>query len=250
MEKERFVVYGKQPVIEALKSEYKIFELWYSKDIQGKLIQLIENLAQKKNIKIRAVSKNEIQKLTGPVVHQGIAIEMEPLATQSQSEIIPFLKQCKNPFIVIMDQVQDPHNLGAILRTAEICGVDAIILPEKGSAQLNDTVAKTSAGALFHLNIFRVHNLVSVIEGLNANKVKTYALMPGSDSSMYENNLDKSCAIVVGSEGPGIRKNISSLCLGKITIPQFGKIESLNASVATAVVLYEVVRQRSSKDKL
>ena len=244
MEKKTFIVYGKQPVLEALKSDYRIFKLWYAKDLPGKLINQISKLAEQKNIATIAVSKNEIQKLSGPVVHQGLALEMEKIKLGSQHDINKFLKSKSKHFIVILDQVQDPHNLGAILRTAEICGVDAVILPEKGSAQLNDTVAKTSAGALFHLKIFKINNLELVITELIANEIKTYALMPGSESSMYEKKLMKSCAIVVGSEGPGVRKNISNICSDKITIPQLGKIESLNASVATAIVLYEVLRQR------
>ncbi len=248
MEKKTFVVYGKQPVLEALKSEYNIFKLWYSKDLPGKLISHISKRAQQKNITLRAVHKNEIQKISGPVVHQGLALEMEPPKLGSQQDINTFLKSKNNHFIIILDQIQDPHNLGAILRTAEICGVDAVIIPEKGSAQLNDTVAKTSAGALFHLKIFKVNNLEIAIEELTANKIKTYALMPGFESSMYEKKLNHSCAIVVGSEGPGVRKNISSICSDTISIPQFGKIESLNASVASAIILYEVVRQRRAKN--
>lgn len=244
MDNESFVVYGKQPVIEALKSQYRIYELWYAQDLPEKLVSQLNRLAEMKNVKPQAVAKNDIQKLSGPVVHQGIAVEMDQIHVGSQIEFSSFFNAKQNPFIVILDQVQDPHNLGAILRTSEISGVDAVILPGKGSAQLNDTVAKTSAGALFHLNIFKVANLESIINELNSKNIKTYALTPGSESTMYTKNLKEGCAIVVGSEGPGVRKNISKLCSDKITIPQFGKVESLNASVAAAVVLYEVVRQR------
>jgi len=241
---EKFIVYGRQPVVEALRSEYKIIAIWLARDLQGKVVAQIERLAKSKDVKIRSVDKNEIQKLSGPVVHQGVAAEMQPLKIKAENHLDGFLADKENPFLLILDQVQDPHNMGAILRTAEISGVDAIILPEKGSAQLNATVAKTSAGALFHLNIFRVQYLESVIETLNGNDVLTGALMPGSENSMYQKDFKKPLAIIVGSEGPGVRKNIAGLCSDRITIPQFGKIESLNASVATAVVLYEVVRQR------
>ena len=241
---EKFIVYGRQPVIEALRSAYTINSIWLARDLQGKVVAQIERLAKNKDVRIRLVNKNEIQKLSGPVVHQGVAAEMKALNVKAENQLDGFLSEIENPFLLILDQVQDPHNMGAILRTAEISGVDAIILPEKGSAQLNATVAKTSAGALFHLNIFRIQYLENVIETLNGKNVLTGALMPGSENSMYQKDFRKPLAIIVGSEGPGVRKNIANLCSDKISIPQFGKIESLNASVATAVVLYEVVRQR------
>ena len=230
-----------------LKSDYDISRIWYARDLPGKLINQLERLVQKKEIELRAVDKNDIQKLTGPVVHQGMAAETVFPLTKSTVALNDFLKTCSNPFLVVLDQIQDPHNLGAILRTAEICGVDALILPDKGSAQLNATVAKTSAGALFHLNIFKVDHLENVLLGLNDLKISTCALMPDSDVVMYKTDLSGPVAVIVGSEGAGVRKNITNLCSTKITIPQFGKIESLNASVAAAVVFYEVLRQRSSR---
>lgn len=245
--KETFVIYGRQPVVEALKSDYKVEQIWLARDLQGKVVSQITNLAANKNVNIRSVNKNEIQKLSGPVVHQGIAAILQPLKIGAQNELDSFLENIKSPFLIVLDQVQDPHNLGAILRTAEICAVDAVILPEKGSAQLNDTVAKTSVGALFHLNIFRVQDLEKCFDTFNKFKITSLALLPGANRSMYEINLNDALAIVVGSEGQGVRKNIARLCSDRISIPQFGKVDSLNASVATAVVLYEVVRQRKFK---
>ncbi len=241
-----FHIYGRQPVVEALKSNYLVEQVWLAKDIQEKIIDEVRYLAGKKGVPIKFVDKNEIQKISGAVVHQGIAAVMDHIKIQSFDNLGSFLKRKKNPFLIILDQVQDPHNVGAILRTAESCGADGIIIPEKGSAPLNDTVAKTSVGAIFHLNIFKVNKLEKVIEFLNDQQIKTCALMPNSETSMYKINLKSGVAILVGSEGAGVRKNIRKLCSNKITIPQFGKIDSLNASVATAVVLYEVVRQRHS----
>lgn len=247
MQKEHspFVVYGRQAVMEALKSSYSIQQLWLANDLQGKIVNQIKNLAENRNVDIKVVPKNEIQKISGPVVHQGVAAVLEPLKVGLQSDLDTFIKKEKNHFILLLDQIQDPHNLGAIFRTAEICGVQAVIIPEKGSAQLNDTVAKTSAGALFHLNIFRVDNLETCFETFADFKITSLALMPGADRPMYQMDLKQSVALVVGSEGQGVRKNIRRLCSDRISIPQFGKVDSLNASVATAVVLYEVVRQRS-----
>lgn len=238
------IVYGKQPVFELLRSEYKVDRVIYAKDLQEKVVKQLEKLAGIKQADIKAVVKNDIQKLTGPVVHQGIAAETESVKIYGQNDLYQFLGKWDNPFIIILDQVQDPHNLGAILRTAEICNVHAVIMPEKGSAQLNDTVAKTSAGALFHLNLFKINNLEKVIDEFKQAGIATMALMPGSQNTMYKKKLNEPVAIIVGSEGQGVRKNILGICTDTISIPQFGKIESLNASVAAAIVLYEVVRQR------
>jgi len=243
-EKDLFVIYGRQPVIEALKSSIKINELWLAKDLNGKVIRQINRLAENKNVVVHSVNKNEIQKITGAVVHQGIAALSQPLDIGSEKDLGDFFRVSKKFFVVVMDQIQDPHNLGAILRTADICGVDAVILPEKGSAQLTSTVAKTSTGALFHLKIFLVKHLEKCFEIFDENHISSFALLPGAQRSMYELRLTESLAIVIGSEGQGVRKNIAQLCSDKITIPQFGNIDSLNASVAGAVVMYEVVRQR------
>lgn len=239
------IIYGRQPVTELLRSGYRVLSIYIAQDSSGKIVNQILRLAERKSIPIKTIPKNDIQKLTGPVVHQGIAAKAESLHLNDQSELFGAIKNMDNPFLLILDQVQDPHNMGAIIRTAEIAGVNALILPEKGSAQLNATVAKTSAGALFHLPLFQVKDLSATINSLNDTGINTWALMPGSVKSMYESDLKKPLALVVGSEGEGVRKNIANLCSGKITIPQFGKIESLNASVASAIVLYEVIKQRN-----
>lgn len=242
--KNAFIIYGRQPVVEALMSNYKIEQIWLGKDLQGKIVTQIKNLANNRNIEIHFTDKNEIQKLSGPVVHQGMAAILESLKTGSQEELPIFFNNVQNPFVVVLDQIQDPHNMGAILRTAEICGVDAVILPEKGTAQLNHTVAKTSAGAIFHLNIFRISDLEKCFEIFNAYNISSLALMPNAEKSMYQLNFKKPVALVVGSEGKGVRKNISRLCSQKVSIPQFGQVNSLNASVAAAIVMYEIIRQR------
>ena len=242
----KLTIHGRQPILEALRSAHNISEVWIAKGVEGKSIGQIKSLAKKNNLKINYIDKNEIQKMTGPVVHQGVAAQIETTFKKPENEFSDFIAAINNPFILILDQLQDPHNVGAILRTAEIAGVDAVILPAKGSAQLNATVAKTSAGALFHLNIFITQNLEALLSDLNSQEIITLALIPGSEMPMYETDLKNPVAVIVGSEGAGVRKNIANMCTGRISIPQYGKISSLNASVATAVVLYEVIRQRKN----
>jgi len=210
-EKDSFVIYGRQPIVEALKSSYKIEQIWLARDLQGKVIAQIKKLAENKNVVIRPVDKNEIQKLSGPVVHQGIAAVIEPLNIGNETKLSDLLREITNPFLIVLDQIQDPHNLGSILRSAEISGVDAIILPEKGSAQLNDTVAKTSTGALFHLKIFRLFELEKCFEIFDEYNVSSFAFLQGAERPMYEIDLKKALAVVVGSEGQGVRKNIARL---------------------------------------
>ncbi|MEJ2054216.1 MAG: RNA methyltransferase [Calditrichaceae bacterium] len=200
-------IYGRQPVYEALRSMNVVLEVWLAKQIAGRSVKQIENSAAKKNIKIQYVEKDEIQKLAGAVVHQGVAAVVQLNNFINESKLDNYLEKLENPLVLILDQIQDPHNIGAILRTAEITGVDLIIIPSKGSAPINETVAKTSAGALF--NVFTIP-----------------------------------VALITGSEDKGVRKNIQQLCDGLIQIPQLGKLNSLNASVSTAVILYEIVRQR------
>ena len=137
--------------------------------------------------------------------------------------------------------------MGAILRTAEVAGVTALLLPEKGSAPLNATVAKTSAGALFHLSICRTGNLPGMLNSLKENGLFVFAAETGGSQSIYETEFNQPAAIVIGSEGQGVRKNLLRLCDEKIYIPQFGKVNSLNASVSAAIVLFEIVRQRKQE---
>ncbi len=239
------ILFGRQPVLEALRASFPLQEIFLAREASGKIIAVIKKLALLKKVPINFVkNKNDVQKISGPVVHQGIAAVGDDIITRPESGLESFLTAIKSPFFVVLDQIQDPHNMGAIMRSCEIAGVDALIVPDKGSAELNGTVAKTSVGALFHLNIFRVSQLESSIELFKGYNINTLALMPSADDLLYNKNLKKGIALVVGSEGSGVRKNIVRLCNGPVSIPQFGKINSLNASVATAVVLYEVVRQR------
>ncbi len=238
-------IYGRQPVFEALRSNQEIEEIWLDDKAQGKIIHLITKLAAEKSVQIKSCSKNEIQKLSGPVVHQGIAAKIISLKTHSINQLSATVEKEKNPFYLILDQIQDPHNLGAIIRSAEIAGVSSILLAQKGTAQLNETVVKTSAGALFHLNFFLHERLEPFFEILNQKEIATIALIQRNAENIFKMNLKKPLALIVGNEGIGVRKNILDLCSQRAYIPQFGQLNSLNASVAAAVVIFETVRQRN-----
>jgi 23S rRNA (guanosine2251-2'-O)-methyltransferase len=238
-------IYGKQPVIEALRSNYKVNEVKIAQNTKDKQIKIIENLSRQQNVHIDFVPKNDLQKDIGPVVHQGVAAETEAFQYLNYHQFQDTYQNNQQPFYIALDQVQDPHNLGAIIRTAESAGVTAVILPEKGSAEMNATVAKTSAGAVFHTSIFKTPFLERTLEELNDNGISTFSTTPSARQSLYQVNLKEGICFVIGSEGKGVRKNILKLCTEHIALPQRGKVSSLNASVAAAIIIYEAVRQRS-----
>lgn len=242
-------IYGRQPVIEALRSGHQVEKIWLARNISGRVIPHIKNLANNNKVELVHVDKNDLQKIVGAVVHQGVAARVRYSGLLSQIDLENLLAEKANPFLLILDQVQDPHNLGAIIRTAEIAGVDGLVIAGKGSARINATVAKTSAGALFNIKIFQAEILDTVFEELQAKGIKIYATTPGSGRSIYQAEFSTGLAVVIGSEGQGVRKNLLRLCDERLTIPQFGRTNSLNASVSTAIVLYEVVRQRHFADQ-
>ena len=224
-------VFGRQPVFEALRFNSDVREIWLAKGISGKPIKQIEEHATKNNVKINHVEKNDIQKVVGSVVHQGVAAVVNFNNFINDELLDLFLTDCKNPFILILDQIQDPHNLGAILRTTEITNSDLIVLPVKGSAPINATVAKTSAGALFGVKIHQTASLSQLIQQLQQRGIFVFASTVSANQSIFQVDFTNPTALVIGSEDRGVRKNIKALCDELITIPQLGKLNSLNASV-------------------
>jgi len=241
---EKFIIYGRRPVYEALRSNHKIHKLILARELPARDSGPYQELANKKQIKIELMARAAFQRYCGPVVHQGIAAEMPAYRFIDEHTLLKIISGSEKPMVLILDQIQDTHNLGAIMRTAEICGVSAVILPEKTSAGINPTVAKTSAGAIFHLPIHQTGNLSTVMEQLKNSGLQLAALVPGQQNILYESRLNIPLALIIGSEGKGVRKNILNTCDIKLTIPQVGRLDSLNASVSTAVVLFEIMRQR------
>ncbi len=242
----RFNIYGRQPLLEALRSSAKVEQVWLAKDLQGPSVKQIKTLLTQDNILTEWLQKDAIQKIVGPVVHQGVAAQVQIRLVENESAFTQILEEKENPLVLILDQVQDPHNFGAILRTAEVSGVDIVVMPLKGSAEINATVAKTSAGGLFYVPIYRCPNLLETFEALKSLNIQIVATLPHAGLSMYQADFKKATAIIVGNEGQGVRKNIVPFADHSIYIPQKGLLNSLNASVSTAVVLYEALRQRQN----
>jgi 23S rRNA (guanosine2251-2'-O)-methyltransferase len=244
------IIYGKQPVLEVLRSEHQINRVYIAREMDKKDSFKISNLAEKNKVRIIKTRKSELQKICGPVLHQGVSAVLDEYTYLSDDQLFIKISSSNNPLILILDQIQDPHNLGAIIRTAESAGVTAIILPEKGSASVSSTVAKTSAGAVFHCSICRTFDLGSMLLKLKEQNIELVALVTHRLETIYNADLSGPVAITVGSEGKGVRKNIQRLCDKSISIPGYGKVDSLNASVSTAVAVFEAVRQRIADDEL
>lgn len=239
------LIIGRNPVMEALRSNCELDKIIISHGTSGGSIVPILEKARAQKVPIREVPKQKLDFMCGGKVHQGIAAVIASHPYCEIDDILNVSKQKgKDPFIIICDGLEDPHNLGAIIRTAEACGVDGIIIPKNRAASVNATVAKASSGALMYSNIARVTNITKAIETLKANGIWVFgADMDGATAS--STNLLGPIALVIGSEGQGISRLVKENCDGIISLPMFGKVNSLNASVAAGVLMYEVVRQRN-----
>lgn len=238
------IVYGKNSVIETLKSDVNIEKLYISK-VENERLYSIKNLAKEKNIFISYVDKKVLDRVSENKPHQGVIAVTSDFTYSSISDILDLAKK-KNELtnIIIIDEITDEHNLGAIIRSAECFGCHGIIISKHRCATVTDTVIKVSAGAAQHMLIAKVTNINDAIRTLKENNVFVFATdFDGREPKSFD--FKTNMAIVVGNEGKGIRPLTKELCDEVISIPQFGKINSLNASVATGIVLYEIARQRN-----
>ena len=239
------LIVGRKPVMEALKSG-KALDTIYVNENAGGSIGAITRIARERGIVIKNVSDQKLTQMCGGASHQGIIASGACAEYVSVEDILAISKKKGTaPFIIICDEIEDPHNLGAIIRTAEAAGADGIIIPKRRSASLNATVFKTSAGAASWLPVARVANLGAAIDELKKNGIRIY----GTDAS-GENYSDTSftgpIGLVIGSEGFGMGRLIRDKCDFLVKLPMYGKITSLNASVAAGIFMYEAVRQRAA----
>lgn len=232
---------GRNAVLEALKNNRELELLYVKKgELDGSLSKIIAK-AKKARVMIKTVDKAKLDEMSKTKNHQGIIALTSEYRYFELEEVLDF--EPGTGFFIILDELEDPHNLGAIARTAEAAGVTAIIIPKRRSAAVNATVEKTSAGATSHVRIVRVSNLVQAIEKLKQNNVWIYSLdMDGQ--SYHQTDLKGNIALVVGNEGKGISRLVKEKSDFVVKIPMRGKLESLNASVAASILMYESVRQR------
>lgn len=235
-------IVGRNPVIEAIKSGTQIDTIYI--DGNGGSLSLIRRLAKEKDIVVKDAQDKKLSQLAGGASHQGVVAVGACGKYVSVEDILDISRnKGTKPFIIICDEIEDPHNLGAIIRTAETAGADGIIIPKRRSASLNATVFKTSAGAASYVPVARVSNLASCIDTLKENGIWIYGT-DASGSDYCKTDFTGSVALVIGSEGFGISRLIQKKCDFMVKLPMLGKINSLNASVAAGIFMYEVLRQR------
>ncbi|HIB31088.1 MAG TPA: 23S rRNA (guanosine(2251)-2'-O)-methyltransferase RlmB [Candidatus Thioglobus sp.] len=199
------------------------------------------------DIQVTKANKQQLDKLTKNQTHQGVAAEILLPTLPNQDELISFVSKLENSaLILILDSIQDPRNLGACLRSANAAGVDCVVINKDGSAPINALVHKTSAGALNQLKIFQVTNLARTIKALQQENIWVVGLDGSTDTSIYQINLTDPTALIMGTEGKGLRKLTKQSCDQLALIPMQGNVESLNVSVATGISLFEASRQRLS----
>lgn len=227
--------------MEALNSDKEIDTLFVQKGVQfGGIVPA----AKKRGIVVKDVSAEKLSAMCGTPKHGGVAAELCAAEYAELDDILAVSEQKGTPpFIIIADEIADPHNLGAIIRSAEAAGADGVIIPKRRSASLNSTVFKTSAGAAAWVKVARVSNLVDTIKALKKRNIWVYG-MEADGESYDKTDFTSGTAIVVGSEGFGLGRLVRESCDAVVSLPMNGKVNSLNASVSAGILMYEIVRQR------
>lgn len=238
------MVAGRNAVMEALKSSRSVNKLMIANGSTEGSIKEIIAVAKEKGINIQYWDRSKLDSIARGIRHQGVLAQVAPVQYAELEDILQVAKDRNEPpFIVLLDELEDPHNLGAILRTADAAGVHGVLIPKHRSCPLSATVAKTSAGAVEHVPVARVGNLVQTIKKLKQEGLWVAAAdMDGKD--YYDTDLTGPLLLIIGSEGQGVGRLVKEQCDFVVRIPMVGKINSLNASVAGSILMYEAMKQR------
>lgn len=241
------IIEGRNPVIEVLKSERTVEKLFIAKGAVEGSLKMIISMARDKGIVISEVDRKKLDDMSSTHSHQGVIALVSPYSYSTIDEMIMLAKdRGEEPFIIVLDEIEDPHNLGSIIRSANVIGAHGIIIPKRRSAIVTATVAKASAGAIEYTKITKVTNLNQVIKELKERGL--WVIGTDMDGEIcYNSNLTGPIAIVIGSEGKGISRLVKENCDGVVSIPIEGEVNSLNASVAAGIIMYEIKRQRGSR---
>lgn len=239
-------IYGIRAVLEAIGAEQPINKIFLQKGLKGELFKELETTIRKNGISTSYVPIEKLNRLTRNN-HQGAVAQISPVKFHVFETLVEnILAQEEKPFFLLLDQVSDVRNFGAIIRTAECCGVHGIIVPKNGAAPITDDTVKTSAGAAFTVPIAKVDHLKDALFYLQSSNIQVVAATEKTEDEIYAVDFDQPTAIIMGSEDKGISPSILSMVDHKAKLPLLGNIGSLNVSVACGVFLYEVVRQRRS----
>lgn len=242
--KNQLQIYGLRAVIEAIQANKPLEKVFIQKGLQGELAKELLRLLKKEGIHNSSVPVEKLNRLTDQN-HQGVVATTSPIAFPAFEETVDHIVAKKStPIFLLLDQLSDVRNFGAIIRTASCTGVDAIIVQKKGGAPVNADTIKTSAGAVFAIPICKVDHIKDAVFYLQGSGVKVIAATEKADKNLYDANLNVSLAIIMGSEGRGINPSVLKITDENLKLPMTGEIGSLNVSVACGVFLYEVIRQK------
>lgn len=238
------IIAGRNPVMEAIRSGRSIESILVAKGERSGSVVAIIAKAKQKNIPVKDVDSKKLDFLAKGVNHQGVVAQCAVKEYSTLEDIFALAEERgESPFIIVLDKIEDPHNLGAIIRTAECAGAHGVIIPERRSAGLSYTVEKTSAGALEYMPVVRVKNISAVLQKLKDKGIWVYGA--DMDGEHYKKvNFDGAVALVIGNEGKGISPLVAKDCDVIVSLPMKGKINSLNASVAAGILMYEIADKR------
>jgi 23S rRNA (guanosine2251-2'-O)-methyltransferase len=241
-------IYGINSVTEALKARGRAFEwVGMAKERHDIRLQRLIEDCRRLSVPVRFLQRTELDRMAGNAAHQGVVAVTSAKQYNDLNDVIG-AKRGKYSLIIVLDGVEDPHNLGAILRTADAAGADGVIIPERRAASVTGTVTKASAGASEHIPIAKVTNIARTVEELKENNVWTVGLDEHGKQTYDTLDYNMDCALVLGAEAKGLHDLVKRKCDFLVSIPMLGKVPSLNVSVAAAVVLYEIVRQRRTHE--
>lgn len=247
---EKFQIEGRNPVMEALISNENIEKIYIQKGNTQGSAQKIINIAKKRKIQITEIDKNKMNSISTTDSHQGVIAMISPIEYVSVDDILKRAEEkSEKPFIIILDEIEDPHNLGSIIRTANAFGAHGVIIPKHRSASVTATAVKTSAGACFHTPVAKVTNLVNTMKELKKQGVWITGADIGGEKDIYTADLSGPVAIVIGNEGSGMTRLVREECDFIVNIPMIGEIESLNASVSAGIFMYKVSEIRGRGEK-
>ena len=239
-------IFGLRSIIEAINANETVDKVFLQKGLKGELFNELESLIRKQSINVSYVPVEKLNRLTDKN-HQGAVAQISPIEFYDlENLVIKVIESGKTSLFLLLDQISDVRNFGAIIRTAECTGVDGIIIQKKGGAPINGDTVKTSAGAVFKVPICKVDHIKDAMFHLQASGIKVIAATEKTEDTIFDVSFNEPCAIIMGSEGRGINPSVIKLADARAKLPLLGDIESLNVSVACGAFLYEVVRQRLS----
>ncbi|WP_347489909.1 23S rRNA (guanosine(2251)-2'-O)-methyltransferase RlmB [Desulfoscipio sp. XC116] len=238
------IVVGRNPVSEALRAGRTINKIYLARDIRSAATADIIKLAREKQVPVQNVAKQILDRMAPGVVHQGVIAQVAPYAYAELEDILDGIKDA-DPLLILLDEVTDPHNLGAVIRSADAAGAHGVLIPKRRSAAVTPVVVKSSAGAVEFVPVARVVNMVRTIELLKERGIWVVGAHPDARQLVWDAPLAGPLAIVIGGEDKGLGRLVREKCDLLVKLPMAGRVNSLNASVAAALILFDAVRQRS-----